>query len=52
MVYDLAVALKWRTVELLTVANSEYSKSLRDHFLNVVKRDSNKIFICQASDNE
>ncbi len=42
----------WATVELLTMANSDYSKSLRDEFLRIVEEDGEKIFVCQDSDNE
>ncbi len=50
--YDLAVSLGWTTVELLTVAHSDYSKSLRDEFSRIVEEEGDKIFICEDSDNE
>ncbi len=43
---------RWSTVEVVTVSGSEYSKSLREHFLRVVEDGGDRIFVCQASDNE
>ena len=52
VVYDLACKLGWTTVELLTVAHSDYSRSLRDEFARVVAAGGDNIFVCQNSDNE
>lgn len=47
VVYDLAKSLGWNTVEMLTAANSDYSKSLAAEFARLVAVEKSLV-VCQT----
>ena len=48
VVYDLAEALGWKTVQMLTTAGSPYSKSLREEFNKIVGKKGDEITVCET----